>query len=72
MSNTSDFELLKALQNELIATLEERKKITSGYLPRTCCKGKINRLRLQIQEVMLRIEQKCDSPYYSKSKEAWE
>ena len=72
MSNVSDFELLKALQSELIATLEERKNLSSGYLPRTCCKEKIHRLRLQIQEVMLRIEQKCDSPSYSKRKEAWE
>lgn len=73
MSNKhSDFELLRALQEELIDTLKERKSITSGYIPRTCCKGKIRRLRLQIQEVMLRIEQKCDSPYYRKDKESWE
>ena len=73
MSKISDFELLKALQSELINTLEERKSLTSSYgVPRTCCKEKIRRLRLQIQEVMLRIEQKCDSPCYRKDKEAWE
>lgn len=69
----SDFELLKALQSELINTLEERKKLgPNNRIPRTCCKDKIRRLRLQIQEVMLRIEQKCESPYYRKDKEDWE
>lgn len=69
----SDFELLKALQSEMINTLEERKKLDStNCIPRTCCKEKIRRLRLQIQEVMLRIEQKCDPSYYRKDKEDWE
>lgn len=66
----SDFELLKSLQNELIETLKERKK-HSPYIPRTCCKAKIHRLRLQIQEVMLRIENKCDG-YMKYDKEKWE
>ena len=66
----SDFELLKALQEELIATLKERKK-TDHYFSRSCCKAKIHRLRLQIQDVMLRIEQKCES-YYKDGKEKWE
>lgn len=66
----SDFELLKALQNELIETLKERKKVEK-YFPRTCCKAKIHRLRIQIQEVMLRIESKCEG-FYKYEKEKWE
>lgn len=67
---TSDFELLKTLQSELIEVLEERKK-TEHWISRSCCKAKVHRLRLQIQEVMFRIEQKCDS-YYKDGKEKWE
>ena len=70
MAKISDFELLKALQSELIKTLEERKKITKWF-PRSCCKAKIRRLRLQIQDVMCRIEQKCET-YYKDGKEDWE
>lgn len=70
MAKTSDFELLKALQSELIRTLEERKK-SKRWFPRSCCKAKIRRLRVQIQELMLRIEQKCES-YYKDGKEDWE
>lgn len=66
----SDFELLKCLQNELIATLIKRKAQT-GILPRDCCKTKIRRLRLQIQEVMLRIENRCEG-YIKYDKELWE
>lgn len=66
----SDFSLLKGLQQELIDTLEKRKKIKS-YVERDCCKEKVRRLRLLIQEVMLRIERKCEG--YSKyQKEEWE
>ena len=67
----SDFELLKALQSELIFTLEERKKVKT-WIPRTCCRAKIHRLRLQIQEVMLRIERKCEGSYKSVELEGWE
>ena len=67
----SVFELLKALQKELIDTLKERKR-TKMYFSRSCCKAKIHRLRLQIQEVMLRIEQKCEGYYRGDDKEAWE
>lgn len=70
MAKMSDFELLKALQSELIKTLEERKK-ADRWFPRSCCKAKIRRLRLQIQDVMFRIEQKCES-YYKDGKEDWE
>ena len=70
MAKMSDFELLGALQSELIKTLEERKKVEKWF-PRSCCKAKIRRLRLQIQDVMFRIEQKCDS-YYKDGKEDWE
>ena len=66
----SDFELLKSLQTELIETLEERKSVEQ-WIPRNCCKAKIRRLRLQIQEVMLRIEMKCEGSIKYK-KEGWE
>lgn len=67
----SDFELLKTLQSELISILEERKKVKK-WIPRTCCRAKIHRLRLQIQEVMLRIEQKCAGSFKSVEWEEWE
>ena len=54
----SDFELLVSLQNELLLTLERRKAV-ERWIPRNCSKAKIHRLRLEIQEVMLRIENKC-------------
>ena len=68
----SDFELLKNLQRELIDTLLERKK-TEKWFPRTCCRAKVRRLRLQINEVMLRIENKMSGNcrWYGK-KEDWE
>ena len=66
----TDFEMLKCLQNELIETLEERKTVEK-WIPRTCSKAKIRRLRLQIQEVMLRIEMKCEGSIKYK-KEGWE
>lgn len=67
----SDFELLEALQTELISTLEERKKVKK-WIPNTCCRAKIHRLRLQIQEVMLRIERKCKGSYKGVEWEGWE
>lgn len=66
----SEFELLKALQNELIRTLEERSKTKDYENPRSVCKTKIRRLRLQIQEVMLSIEKQCNNAY-KLSEEAW-
>ena len=54
MKKTSDFELLIALQNELINILEGRKN-SNEWISRCYSKAKIRRLRLQIQEVMLRI-----------------
>lgn len=66
----SDFELLKALQKELIDTLKERKRVAK-WIPQSCCKAKIHRLRLQIQEVMLRIERECNGQV-KYGKERWE
>lgn len=71
MAKISDFELLKALHSELVKTLEERKKINT-LIPRSCCKAKIRRLRLQIHDVMFRIEQKCEGNFKCGDKEAWE
>ena len=65
-----DFTLLKTLQRELIRTLELRKAAVGGYIVRSFCKAKIHRLRLQIQEVMRRIEDSCDSCYEVR-KEGW-
>ena len=67
----SDFELLKALQSEFIFILEERKKVKK-WIPRICCRAKIHRLRLQIQEVMLRIERKCEGSFKRVERERWE
>lgn len=65
----SDFELLKTLQNELVETLENRKN--TEYITYETGKAKINRLRLLLNEVMLRIERKCVS-YYKDKPEMWE
>lgn len=67
----SDFEMLKALQKELVYILNQRKNI-KGWMPRACCKAKINRLRLQLQEIMLRIERKCGGCEYKDRQEKWE
>lgn len=64
----SDFERLNCLQEELNSALNERMNI-KGYIPKTCCKAKIHRLRLELNEVMLRIERACDG--YYKTKEIW-
>lgn len=65
----SDFDVLKALQHELIMTLENR--MHTDFITREVSRAKIRRLRLQINEVMLRIEKKCDS-FMSKRVERWE
>lgn len=65
----SDFDLLKALQQELVTTLEKRSR--AKYIGHDVSKAKINRLRLQLNEVMLRVERACNS-YYNKQTEAWE
>ena len=66
----SDFDLLKCLQKELVEVLTQRKG-TNKWIPNSCCRAKIHRLRLEIQEVMLRIERKCYSGYKD-GKEDWE
>ena len=66
----SDFDLLKYLQNELIEVLNARKEVEE-FIPNSCCKAKIRRLRLEIQEVMLRIERKCEI-FWKNGKERWE
>ncbi len=66
----SDFDLLIALQKELAAILDKRARIINDWVPRTLSKAKIHRLRLQIQEVMLRIENTCEGSYIQ-GKEVW-
>lgn len=66
----SDFELLKALQNELVETLEKRRNgewVNENEISR----AKINRLRICLNEVMLRIERKCVNRYKTEP-EDWE
>lgn len=65
----SDFELLKALQSELVETLKKRKN--TECITHETSKAKINRLRISINEVMLRIERKCTS-FYRYEPESWE
>ena len=67
----SDFELLKNLQLELVNTLEKRRQSEGEYVQREFCRAKIRRLRLEISEVMLRIERKCVHSYLSE-KEEWQ
>lgn len=66
----SDFDLLLALQKELADTLKERARILNDWVPCNLSKAKIHRLRLQIQEVMLRIERACEGTRIYK-KETW-
>ena len=66
----SDFDLLLALQKELTDTLKARARLVSVWIPCNLSKAKIRRRRLQIQEVMLRIERACEGSYIS-NKEAW-
>ncbi len=66
----SDFDLLLTLQKELTDTLKLRTRISDGWIPSTLSKSKIRRLRLQIQEVMLRIERACQTTYIH-GKESW-
>lgn len=65
-----DFTLLQVLQKELIETLKARKSMVGQDVTRNVCCAKIRRLRLQLQEVMLRIERKC-SGYWRLDKENW-
>ncbi len=65
----SDFDLLLALQKELADTLEKRTQLSNTWVPDSLGKAKIRRLRLLIQEIMLRIERSCEG--YICEKEAW-
>ena len=67
----SEFELLKNLQLELVNTLEKRRKSEGKYVQREFCRAKIRRLRLEISEVMLRIERKCVHSFLFE-KEKWQ
>lgn len=66
----SDFDLLKCLQKQLVEVLNERQKL-KDWIPNSCCKAKVRRLRLEIQEVMLRIERECET-FMKDGKERWE
>lgn len=67
----SDFDMLQALQIELFHTLKKRSELSGADVPKNLSKAKIRRLRLQIQEVMLRIERACDGFYIDKKGESW-
>lgn len=64
------FDLLVALQAELTFVLESRKEVT-GYIPPSCSRERVRRLRLEIAAVMLRIERDCITGYKNR-KEHWE
>lgn len=65
-----DFTLLKALQKELIDTLEQRKNVVH-WCTRGVSVAKIRRLCLQIQEVMRRIEKQCQGWCIPDAGETW-
>lgn len=65
----SDLDLLRGLQAELVSTLKNRKE--AEFITHDISKAKIRRLRLQIAEIMLRIERACDS-LCTKHSEIWE
>jgi len=79
--NMSDFDFLKHLQAELIKTLERRTDCINNPVEWQGCYGiditqdasiaKIKRLRLMINEVMLRIEQSCRGIPSVSEKESW-
>ena len=54
-----DFNLLIRLQNEFIDLLQKRSYLSGEFVPRELSKAKIRRLRLQINEIMLKIEREC-------------
>lgn len=55
----SDFDLLQVLQKELVETLRER-QTHSTYITQRTSKARIHRLRIELQEVMLKIERQCE------------
>ena len=71
MKRMSDFELLKNLQLELVNTLEKRRQSEGEHVRREFCRAKIRRLRLEISEIMLRIERKCVYSFLFE-KEEWQ
>lgn len=67
----SDFDLLRTLQIEMFRTLKKRSELFETPVPKALSKAKICRLRLQIQEVMLRIERACAGDYIDEKGESW-
>lgn len=55
----SDFDLLQTLQKELVETLRERQTHCT-YITQHASRARIHRLRMALQEVMLRIERQCE------------
>ena len=79
----SDYQLLLAAMDEYKAELKRRKEgveievwengITEKERYRPANKARLNRLRLEITGLMLRIErQMCGGPFSIKYKEGWE
>ena len=64
----SDFDLLKYYQQLLVDILEERQKST--YKIQNGTKARFNRVRIEIQKLMYKIECKMDC--LSNGKEKWE
>ena len=63
----NDFSLLIRLQKEFVELLHKRSYLSGEFAPRELGNAKLRRLRLQIQELMLKIER--DYTYYIPTKE---
>ena len=63
----TDFSLLIRLQKEFVELLHKRSYLSGEFVSRELSYAKLRRLRLQIQELMLKIER--DYTYYIPTKE---
>lgn len=75
----SNYEKFFQITDELKMVLEDRIKLKENtradrYNPisRKCCKAKIRRLRLDLAQVLLRIEEQCETGCFNPTgKEPW-
>ena len=74
----TDYELLLTKQCELANLLDERRCLkekakTEGYvtIPRSLCKSRIHSLRLELNDIMSRIEKACETYSVDEKGESW-
>lgn len=68
----SDFEYLQQLQIRMVRLLTNRRNCDRDF-PRTCSKASFHRLRLEIQNLMLKIENSMEAyGRYGNKREDWE